>query len=150
MSFDKPWLVVPLVCALIVAVIFGLAAWLIERKKDRPRDVRAKGLVGIVRDTTKLTLVGSGAGWITAILSNDLNSYRFIRHAMAATLIISLIAAILNFYASAAIDTHTSTDGKSVTIKTVVWPIVHGVIFALSLSASIILLIAVVAVSIKL
>lgn len=133
---SHPWLWWPLLGSLLLATVFAVGAWYYERKKARPREVSIKGFTGIVRETSKLTLIGSGAGWITSILSNDLDAYPFFRHLMSSVLIVSLTAAFLNYYLSAAIDTSTSSDGKTAKIKTIAWPILHGVIFGLSLASA--------------
>lgn len=140
----KPWLFWSLLAAVAAALLYGVAAYVYGKGKSYPRVVRSSGFNGIVRETAKFTLLGSGAGFVTSILVEELDPFGAFRQATLAVLIISLVASILNYYMSAALDTLMGHDGKSVTLTTPLWAIIHGVIFGLSLTASVILLIAVI------
>ena len=141
---QKPWLLWPLTAALVLAALYGGAAYFYGRSEKYPRTVRSSGFTGIVRETAKFTLLGSGAGLIASILAAELKPYVYFRQAMLAVLLISLIASILNYYMSAALDTRMGDDGKSVKLSSPLWAVIHGVVFGLSLAAAIILLAAII------
>lgn len=141
------WFWLPLFGAALLASIFGGGSYYYARKEEYPRKVRASGFNGIVRETAKLTLLGSGAGFITSVLAKELKYLVFFKNAMFAVLLISMVVAILNYIMSAAIDTRTGNDGKSVELTTRWWATLHGIIYGLSLAAMIALLIAMAAFS---
>lgn len=145
MGFREPWFWWPLIGPAFLAVTFGWAAYYYNRNKTYPRKVRAAGFNGIVRETAKYAVVGSGAGFVTGIIAKDLDGFAFFRQAMFAILLISLVAAILNYWMSAALDTRKGDDEKSIELTSVLWTVIHGVIFGLSLGAMCAILVAIIA-----
>ena len=131
------------------ALVWGFAGYWFSRKHNYPRKVKVGGFKGIVRETAKLTLLGSGAGFITSIISKDLKDYPFFQQIMLAVLIVSLSATVLNYWMSAALDTRTDPDGKLVKLTSRLWEVVHGIIFGLSLAAMVSLLVAIIAFAAK-
>jgi len=144
-AFEQaPWLCWPLIAALVLAIVYAGAAYWYAPWAGGERTVRSSGFTGIVRESAKFTLLGSGAGLVSSILVAELKPYLYVRHAMLAVLIISILAAALNYYMAASIDTQLSDDGKSVTLESNFWVIVHGIIFGLSLAAILTLLAVIV------
>jgi len=144
-TFERaPWLCWPLLAALVLAMIYAGAAYYYAPWSAGPRTIKSSGFTGIVRESAKFTLLGSGAGLISSILVAELKPYAYVRHAMLAVLIISIVAAALNYYMAAAIDTQLGNDGKSITLQSSFWVIIHGLIFGLSLAAILTLLAVVV------
>ena len=157
----RPWVWLPIVGALILASIFGYAAFHYERKnidehkKTHPREktssrkVKASGFKGIVRETAKFTLGATGASLLVGIASKELTKYPSAQDALISVLLISLVATILNYYMGAAIDVLETDEGKAVRFKSAFWPTVHGIIFGLSLAALLALIGAVIAFAIE-
>jgi hypothetical protein len=129
------WFWGPTLVAAVLAMVFGVGAYWYGRQHTYPTTLRASGFKGIVRDTAKITLVGSGGGLLTAILAKDLGEYRYAQFGFLAVLIVSAVAALLNYYMSAALDNRMIDDGKAVQIDSCGWLVVHGVVFGLTLGA---------------
>lgn len=142
---QRPWVWLPILCALMLATVFGYAAFHYARKKSYPRTEPASGFKGMVRETAKFTLGATGASLIVGIVSKELAKYPAAQDALLAVLLISLTATILNYYMGASLDVFERNDGKQVKLRSSFWPIVHGIIFGLSLAALLAFLAAVIA-----
>ena len=148
-NFVHPWFWWPLIGSGLSGAVWTYAAYYYSRKHRYPRKAKASGFKGIVRDTAKYTLVGSGAGLVTSILAKELDKFGFFRDAMIAILIISVVAAILNYWMAAALDGQFDEEGKSVRLTTPLWEMVHGAIFGLSIASMGALLAVIVAFAAK-
>jgi hypothetical protein len=139
-----PWLWWPLLSAIALAIVYAGGAYYYSPLFQGQRKLKASGFTGMVRECAKFTLLGSGAGLLSCILVAELKPYPYVRQAMLAILIISIVATALNFWMGASIDNKIGDDGKSVTLESNFWVIVHGVIFGLSLAAVLTFLVVVV------
>jgi len=137
----------PILGALILALVYGMAAYIYARRETYPRKVRAAGFKGTVRDTAKFTFFGSlGGGLVASAFEKDLAKIPFFTDAMLGIAIVSILAAGLNYYMSSALDTATTNKGEAIELTSPFWEIVHGTVFGLSLAALIIVLVVVIAI----
>ena len=145
MGFAQPWFWWPLIGSGLTAAVFGYAAYHYNRRYTYPRVAVAAGFKGMVRDTAKFTLVGSGAGLVASIVAKDLAKFGSFQQAMLAVLLLSIFAAILNYWMASALDTRMDADEKSETLTTPLWEVIHGTVFGLSLGAMGTILAAIIA-----
>lgn len=118
-----------------LAVVFGVAGYAYNHRKLAPRRIRAGGFNGFVRDVLKPACgIGMISG-IGAFLSPELGRLPDIRAGLYAVAVISVVAGFAGLYLYSATDTMTVQDGKALEVRSIVWFILHGVIFGLLLGA---------------
>jgi hypothetical protein len=140
---DRPWFWGPILAAAALAILRGIIAYLISRKKTYPRKARASGFTGNVREAAKFTLFGSGAGLLAALLQKELAGVPLIRDSMLSIVLISLVTSILNYWMASSLDNRLDDDGKSVELRTRLWEVMHGIISGLSLAAAVSLVVVI-------
>ena len=143
--FPSNWFDWTIIACATGGVFWGCGAYFFARKHTYPRDVRATGLTGTVKEFSKIAVTSSGAGLVTGVLSKDLDQYLFFKQAMLAVLVVSIFAAICSYFMGAALDPHISDDGKTIKLKTHLWEVLHGIIFGSTFIGMITVLFAMVA-----